>query len=398
MSLTALFVLSISTIAWADDAVIDSMDELHFHAPASKATTELVSGKFGKAVRFSFADGCSGVFCVGNIHGRPEWDRADGFSFWVKGDGSHHFGGLEFIYDDDYSVRYDFMFPIDQKDWRHITVARDDLIPVMPGPRAKPLDATHGNRPSKLTALMFGKWWYWRDYAAHSYAIDDMRLEPHIVRNPVLEPTGPPLERVYKKLKAGKPITIVTMGDSLTDFQHWSNRQVSWPVLLKKELERRYHTTVTIVNPAIGGTQLRQNLVLMPRWLEQAPAPDLVTVCFGGNDWESGMRGAEFEWSCRDAIDRIRRATKGKADILLITTLPTVARWTTMAELAEACRKAAKERHAGLADTNQAFMNAGKKNKEHLFGFDHTHLGPAGHELVAQTVLKAIENVGKPAR
>ena len=28
----------------------------------------------------------------------------------------------------------------------------------------------------------------------------------------------------------------------------------------------------TIVNPAIGGTQLRQNLVLIPRWLAKAPS------------------------------------------------------------------------------------------------------------------------------
>ena len=45
------------------------------------------------------------------IHGTPAWDRAAGLSFWVKGDGSDHFGGLELIYDDDYAVRYDFAFP-----------------------------------------------------------------------------------------------------------------------------------------------------------------------------------------------------------------------------------------------------------------------------------------------
>ena len=57
------------------------------------------------------------------------------------------------------------------------------------------------------------------------------------------------------------------MGDSLTDTRHWANREADWPALLKEQLKAKYNSEVTIVNPAIGGTQLRQNLVLMPRWL-----------------------------------------------------------------------------------------------------------------------------------
>ena len=127
------------------------------------------------------------------------------------------------------------------------------------------------------------------------------------------------------KLKAGKPVTIVTMGDSLTDTHHWANREVNWPALLKQRLEEKYKTQVTIVNPAIGGTQLRQNLVLIPTWLAKAPEPDLVTICFGGNDWDAGMRGKQFRETCADAVDRVRRATKGKADVLIVTTVPSAA-------------------------------------------------------------------------
>ena len=49
--------------------------------------------------------------------------KADGLSFWVKGDGTDGFGGLEFIWDDDYSVRYDLCFPVKGKDWTKVTVA-----------------------------------------------------------------------------------------------------------------------------------------------------------------------------------------------------------------------------------------------------------------------------------
>jgi lysophospholipase L1-like esterase len=373
----------------ADTIVIDSMDELHFRNPKDKGRAELVEGHSGKAVRFAFDKGCQGTFFTSTIRGQPEWDVAAGISFWVRGDGSNHFGGLELIYDDDYSVRYDYMFPIKSTEWTKVTVPWRDLIPVLPGPKSRPLGT--GNKPSKVSSLWFGKWWYWRDYEAHSFAIDDIRLENEIALDSNdYRPSGAPLERTFQRLMAGKPVTIVTMGDSLTDFQHWANREVSWPLLLKKQFEEKYGSKVTIHNPALGGTQLRQNLVLMPRWLAAVPEPDLVTICFGGNDWDAGMRGREFFESVKDAVDRVRRATRGKADILVLSTVPSVEQWTTRQELAEACRKAAQDRHAGLADTEKAFLAEGKEKKERLYVWDKVHLSPLGHELMVRTILATL--------
>jgi len=392
----ALLVIVASASSSVAGDLIDAMDSNRFVSPKAKGKAELVEGKVGKAVRFSFEQGCQNTFFASRLRGKPEWDKAEGISLWVKGDGSDSFGGLQFIFDDDYAVRYDLCFPIKSKDWTKITVAWRDFVAVLPGPKAKPLGLPGGNPPSKISTMWIGKWWYWRDYPAHSFAVDEIRLEEKIEQDlRDYRPEGAPLSRVLAKLKPGKPITIVTVGDSLTDTRHWANREVSWPLLLKKQLEAKYGSKVSGVNPAIGGTQLRQNLVLMPRWLAQAAEPDLVTFCFGFNDWDSGMRGPQFRQSYEDAVDRVRRATKGKADVLILTTLPAVERWTTMAELAEACRTAAKERNAGLADTEKAFLEAGKENKEKLYVRDRTHLGPAGHELMAKTVLGTIERAGR---
>jgi lysophospholipase L1-like esterase len=185
------------------------------------------------------------------------------------------------------------------------------------------------------------------------------------------------------------------MGDSLTDTRHWANREVVWPQLLRQSLAKASASPITIVNPAIGGTQLRQNLVLMPLWLQETREPDLVTIFFGGNDWDAGMRREEFQQACADAVDRIRRATHGKTDVLLLTTNPSAARWTETSELAEACREAARQRNAGLADTDHAFHAAGGDRPDTLFVSDRVHLSPAGHALVAQTVLLAIEKAGR---
>lgn len=370
--------------------VIASMDTLRFQGPKN-GTVNLVEGRSEQAVRFHFDKDSQGGFATSNIHGTPDWDRAAGFSFWIKGDGSDQFAGLEFIYDEDYSVRYDLVVPVKGTEWRKVTVAWEDLIPVLPGPRAKPLGGKDGNAPSKLSGLWIGRWWYWADYPPLTFTIDDIRLEPTIARDRrEYRPEGAPLARVREKLKSGRPITIVTMGDSLTDRRHWANRQLCWVDLLRDRIKERYHSDVNMVNPSIGGTQLRQNAILIPRWIDRAPEPDLVTIFFGGNDWDAGMRGEEFARACEDAVDCVRRATGGKADVLLITTNPTATRWTETAELAEACRRAARSRNCGLADTERAFHEAGRDDRNRLYVEDRVHLSRAGHEVVAEAVLKAV--------
>lgn len=260
----------------ADGLLIASMDELVFTAPKGKGKAELVEGKVGKAVRFSFDKDARAAFFTSNLRGTPAWDKAAGFSFWVRGDGTDQFAGLQLIYNDDYALRYDLCFLVKGKDWQKVTVAWSDLVPVLPGPKAKPLGA-EGNPPSKVSALWFGKWWYWSDYPPYTFTVDEIRLEPTIERDSRdYKPEGNPLARVEAKLKAGKPVTVVTMGDSLTDARHHANRKTNWPALLAEKLKARAKSEVTIHNPAIGGTQLRQNLVLMPRWLNAAPEPDLV--------------------------------------------------------------------------------------------------------------------------
>ncbi len=374
-----------------EGGLIASMDELRFQSPAGKGEADLVEGKVGKAVHFHFDKGGQGAFFTTNLRGTPEWDKAQGFSFWVKGDGTDGTGGLEFIYDDDYAVRYDLAFPVKGIEWTKITVAWSDLVPVLPGQRAKPLGTKAGNLPSKLAGPWFGKWWYWGDYPALSFAVDEIRLEDSIDRGDrAVAPAGDPLARVRSKLKAGKPVTIVTMGDSLTDKRHWANREVSWVDRLAARLKEDYGSHATIVNPAIGGTQLRQNVILIPTWIGRAPDPDLVTIFFGGNDWDAGMRGEEFRTACEDAIDRVRVATRGKSDVLILTTNPTADRWTETDELAEACRSAAREKKAGLGDTARAFHEAGRADRAGLYVDDQVHLSRLGHDLVADTVMKAI--------
>ncbi|HVX10657.1 MAG TPA: GDSL-type esterase/lipase family protein [Pirellulales bacterium] len=383
---------TLAAAAERDAVVIDSMDELPPGVPTEKVAVRSVEGKIGRAANIRFDDDCQGVYVQTRSRGTAEWDEAEGFSFWVQGDGSDHLGGIEFVWNDDYALRYAFAFPIDSTEWRKIVVRWRDLVPETANPAAVPIDAKGGNAPSKLGAIWFGKWWYWRDYAAHSYAIDQIQLEYAIdAGDQDHRPAAAPLARVGAKIARKEPIKIVLMGDSLTDLHHWANREQNWPAMLKDRLAA-IGVDATIINTAIGGTELRQNLVLIPRWSRKDQDADLVVVCFGGNDWSSGMRGPMFEQTNRDAIDRIRYATGGGADVLICTTCPGVERWDTMAELSSACRAAARAKNAALADIDAAFHSAARNvdERERLFVPDKTHLSPAGHRLFAATVFERL--------
>ncbi|MBA3709721.1 MAG: CIA30 family protein [Planctomycetes bacterium] len=375
---------------------IDAMDGASFQPPKEKGTVEQVDGKVGKAVKFTFADDCKGQFAMSRNHGTPEWDKAAGISFWVKGDGSKHCGTLQFVWNEDFAQRYGYAFRVDGTEWTKVVVPWRDFLPELSNADSKPLDPAGDRQPSKLGSLWFGKWWFWSDAAAHAYAIDEIKLEPTIdMDTKDYKPAGASLARVYAKLKAGQPITVVTMGDSLTDTRHGSNKKTNWPSFFKAGVASTYKSDATIVNPAIGGTELRQNLVLMPNWLMTTPEPDLVTVLFGYNDFASGMTGPAFAALQKDTIQRIRRETHGKADVLIITTCPAASKWDEMADLAEACRTAAKDQNAGICDIYALIHELGKDNKDQFFDEDKTHLSALGQQTIAKAVLEALEKNGK---
>lgn len=393
MKLTPIFLAAIAlagapVLAQDASTLLDSMDENTLRAH-EKVAVSVVEGQSGKALKLDFAPDARGAFVPSRVRGSAGWDKAAGFSFWVKGDGSPHLGGLEVVWNEDYTRRYALAFRIDSTRWKQFKVRWSDLVPetaVAPSGIGTP-----GLEASKLGPITFGKWHYWSDYAAHSYTIDDIRLEPTIEAVSALPPQGDPLARVRAKLRAGQPITVVTMGDSLTDFRHWSNKESNWQGILGQKLKEKHGSQMKLINPAIGGSELRHNVVLLPRWVQTAPAPDLVTVFFGFNDWASGMRGEAFQGALEDAVRRIRAATNGKADVMLLSTRPNRDNAEELSELAVATREAARRENAGLADVSAAFGAREGEDRAALYAWDKVHLSAPGHQVVAQAVLAAIE-------
>ena len=147
--LASLFCLIAFNAHAADGPLIMSMDEIKHSIPKQKASAELVDGKFGKAVKFSFETEARSVFFTTNTRGNADWDKAAGFSFWIRGFGTDGFGDLQFIWNDDFAIRYDLCFPVKGTEWTKFTVAWRDLTPVLP--KGKLLDPAGEFKPSKLT-------------------------------------------------------------------------------------------------------------------------------------------------------------------------------------------------------------------------------------------------------
>ena len=106
------------------------------------------------------------------------------------------------------------------------------------------------------------------------------------------------------------------------------------------------------------------------------------------------MRGDRFREVLGFAVDRIRRMTGGHSEVLVVTTCPSLERWDTMEELAEAVRQVAKDKRTGLADVAAAFHKAGadEATRPTLYCRDETHLSKEGHILAAETVVAAIRS------
>ena len=63
------------------------------------------------------------------------------------------------------------------------------------------------------------------------------------------------------------------------------------------------------------------------------------------------------------AVDRVRRVTKGQADVLLMTTCPGFAAWETRNELCVATYEVAQERQTGFVDAATVFHKAGSRDE-----------------------------------
>lgn len=119
---------------------------------------------------------------------------------------------------------------------------------------------------------------------------------------------GPEPSAVVARLEAGRPVTIVCFGDSLTGVYYHTGGHRAWPDLLGAGLRELYPTAaLTVINAGVSGNTTGQALARMQTDVI-AHHPDLAIVMFSLNDMVRGKGPDEFRSNLKLIIGRARAA------------------------------------------------------------------------------------------
>ncbi|RZL33773.1 MAG: SGNH/GDSL hydrolase family protein, partial [Rubrivivax sp.] len=195
------------------------------------------------------------------------------------------------------------------------------------------------------------------------------------------------LQAVMQRLDAGEPVTVATLGGSITTgYAAQPPRENGWAALLARSLGPR----VTLVNAGVSGTDSAAGVQrLQAQVLDKSP--DLVIVEFGVNDqWlDPAVRGSSYEAILR----RLLSAKKPPAVVVLgLTQQGNQPRDATDIQLKLAA-------HYGLASLDfgrwmQARVDAGQDRWAALYD-EPVHPNATGHQRIAQALAETLRTVAR---
>ena len=312
------------------------------------------------------------------------WDKYQGISFYVKGDGSDCWSPVA-ISNSYGSYSYVYFVPLKSTEWVKYTVAWRDFIPEgFAGLIGEP----NGIPPCGINELRVGcRWniWFNNDkIPAHTLTLANVVLEPVVaVDNTPYKPA--PFSKILDKLRKREKLIIQFQGDSITAGTSLRDKVNERYSIKTEELLREWLKTENIicVNRAVGGARTNDERAWLNRDFS-GETPDLVTLWIGYNDRSGTAAASYYKSAVNDYIDRICAKTKGQAAILLFATgVGAGARFTMMDEFAQTIRDLAKERGIECFDVNAYMKAVGKLPLGEKYMADTAHPNAAGHKFVA---------------
>jgi lysophospholipase L1-like esterase len=212
-----------------------------------------------------------------------------------------------------------------------------------------------------------------------------------------------------KASERSQPITVVFMGDSITEGQY-VHHSVRWTALVSSSIRKQFASTESelhfFFNRGVSGETTRQGLERFPRDVQNV-RPDIMTLQFGLNDcncWDtdlglSRVSEAAYRANLIEMIDRARRF--GAKRIILSTNHPTLRH----AQLASGesleqrrvrynniVRNVAVVTGVTLCDIEQAFSRYDRPRLAELLlpPPDVLHLSKEGHSCYASVILRPL--------
>ena len=238
---------------------------------------------------------------------------------------------------------------------------------------------------------------------ASEYAVTAREIFPIDPAPPAAPVHAERLDGVLRKLRAGAPVKIALMGDSITlgaESTRWWNDKYdadskTWKGRVIHSLRQRFPAaTIEVVEAYKGGVSIDYGLERLDEVLAQNPA--LVIAAFGVNDAARGV-GKRTPDAFAEAVGTItERARAAGADVLWLTPFPLIP-WVggdqarrREADIIPALRGTAAARGAALADVSTDYRNLNTRgipwwSQNHNW---HNHPGDFGHALYADTILR----------
>ena len=217
------------------------------------------------------------------------------------------------------------------------------------------------------------------------------------------------IPRTLAKLKAGEPVTIVCLGDSVTAGGDASRPERRYPDVFVAGLRSRFpKARIEMQNLSAGGSNSRQWLSpdkfpykglhgdANPARFERviAAKPDLVTIEFVN---DAGLSPAGVETSYGEILKRLGPGV----EVILITPHFTMWRMMGFKSMRETekrpyvlgLRAFAEEHKLGLADASARWEHLAKEGLPYLTLLDNTinHPDDRGHRLFAEELWKCFE-------
>lgn len=178
---------------------------------------------------------------------------------------------------------------------------------------------------------------------------------------------------VYQKLKAGRYINILIVGDSIGEGTGASESERQWFTLLTKWMRETYGVEYTLTNISMGGNTSYAGYA-REMILDDGIEYDLAIICYGENDneeefslnYEAIIRGIRQKYSACSMISILESSQKAYTNKI------------------QEIRKLADYYDIPVADTIRAFQESGYPYDD--LAEDGTHPGDIGQRLYFETV------------
>jgi len=388
-----------------EEMTIETMDDLGGWKPVTwglkespaEVTLELdTSAAEGKGALRVIGHAGS-IYTLGSkyVQATPLWNGYDGLAFKVKGDGSENFGCVR-VRSKEFNNSWIGTFPLTDENWHEVRLAWGDFTPAGGNPE---LASANGAMPSDLDNVAFGKSWTFDPQHTKPeivMSVDDLRLVRPLKasRRRVSIDTFPPVPAVVAAMQAGRDVTILALGDSITAEP---GDRAAYPRQIARMLRKRYaNDRITVVNAAIGGSTTQKARQWMLRDVAGIQA-DLVTIMFGFNEQPSSsdVEGSTDKWIERMVtyLEEVAALMDSPPACVILATIPgRDQHWRTLDPYAAAVRKLAEDkRNIAVADVSAHFKAMGKSQYAAYMG-DEAHPNKRGQAEMAKVVFEAIVN------